>query len=139
MPPREQNRNRNLDLLRALAIAMVLIYHGIQMSPITSPWIRQATSYGQYGVDLFFVLSGWLIGGLYWRERQAFGNVSIAKFLIRRWMRTIPPYLIALLLSYLAIFIARHEEFDYGYLVFAQNYYQRMPFFLVSWSLCVEE
>jgi peptidoglycan/LPS O-acetylase OafA/YrhL len=109
------------------------------MSPIDSPWIRQATNYGQYGVDLFFVLSGWLIGGLYWRERQAFGNVLIWRFWVRRWLRTIPPYLIALALSYLAVYLARKEAFDFGYLLFLQNYYQRIPFFLVSWSLCVEE
>src|SRR5262249_23083778 len=74
---KRQKRDHNLDLIRATAIAMVLIYHGIVMSPIQSPWIRQMTNYGQYGVDLFFVLSGWLIGGLYWRERKEFGNVLI--------------------------------------------------------------
>jgi peptidoglycan/LPS O-acetylase OafA/YrhL len=84
-------------------------------------------------------LSGWLIGGLYWRERLEFGNVLIGQFWLRRWVRTIPPYLVALLFFYLAVYVARHEPFDYGYLVFLQNYYERIPFFLVSWSLCVEE
>jgi peptidoglycan/LPS O-acetylase OafA/YrhL len=118
---------------------MVLLYHGVQMSPIASPWIRQTTHYGQYGVDLYFALSGWLIGHLYWRERIEFGNVLIGQFWLRRWVRTIPPYLVALLFFYLAVYVARHEPFDYGYLVFLQNYYERIPFFLVSWSLCVEE
>lgn len=54
-------------------------------------------------------------------------------------MRTIPPYLAALLASWLAVYSARHEPFDIGYLFFVQNYYRRIPFFLVSWSLCVEE
>jgi peptidoglycan/LPS O-acetylase OafA/YrhL len=65
--------------------------------------------------------------------------VLIGRFWLRRWVRTIPPYLVALLFSYLAVYVARHEPFDYGYLVFLQNYYERIPFFLVSWSLCVEE
>jgi peptidoglycan/LPS O-acetylase OafA/YrhL len=135
----QKNRDRNLDLIRAVAIVMVLIDHGVGMSPIGSTWIGQVTGYGQYGVDLFFVLSGWLIGGLYWRERKKFGNVLIGRFWVRRWVRTIPPYLVALLFSYLAVYIARHEPLDYGYLSFFQNYYERIPFFLVSWSLCVEE
>lgn len=132
-------RNRNLDLIRAIAIGLVLIYHVTEMSPISTVWIRSAARCGHYGVDLFFVLSGWLIGGLYWRERKTFGNVLVWRFWARRWMRTIPPYLVALMASYAAVYISRGEAFNYGYLVFVQNYYERIPYFLVSWSLCVEE
>jgi peptidoglycan/LPS O-acetylase OafA/YrhL len=139
MSSEQQNRDRNLDLIRAAAIIMVLIYHGVVMSPIEAPWIRRVASYGQHGVDLFFVLSGWLIGGLYWRERKQFGNVLIGRFWLRRWVRTIPCYLVALLASYLAVYVTRHEPFDYGYLVFLQNYYDRISFFTTSWSLCIEE
>jgi peptidoglycan/LPS O-acetylase OafA/YrhL len=133
------DRSRNLDLIRATAISMVLIYHAVQMSPIPMPRVTPITRFGEYGVDLFFILSGWLIGGLYWRERHSFGNVLIVRFWIRRWIRTIPPYLAALLLSWVAVRIARGEPFDWGYFAFVQNYYNRVPFFLVSWSLCVEE
>jgi peptidoglycan/LPS O-acetylase OafA/YrhL len=133
------NRNTNLDLLRATAICLVLIHHGVQMSPLTISWIRNLAAFGQYGVDLFFILSGWLIGGLYWRELKALGNVAIGRFWVRRWVRTIPPYLGALAISWTAVHIARGQSFDFGYLVFVQNFYQQMPFFLVSWSLCVEE
>jgi peptidoglycan/LPS O-acetylase OafA/YrhL len=98
-------------------------------------WIK----FGQYGVDLFFALSGWLIGSLYWNERSRFGRIELGRFWLRRWMRTIPPYLVALLLAWLAVFAQRTESFDWGYLLFLQNYYQRIPFFLVSWSLCIEE
>jgi peptidoglycan/LPS O-acetylase OafA/YrhL len=96
-------------------------------------------SIGKYGVDLFFVLSGWLIGNLYWREHARFGEVQLLRFWSRRWLRTIPPYLAALALSWLAVKLERREPFDWGYLLFIQNYYQRIPFFLVSWSLCIEE
>jgi peptidoglycan/LPS O-acetylase OafA/YrhL len=133
------HRSRNLDLIRAAAISMVLIYHGVQMSPVSMSWLTPITSYGQYGVDLFFVLSGWLIGGLYWRERASFGDVLIIHFWVRRWVRTIPPYLAALSISWLAVYYVRNEPFDFSYLIFIQNYYERIPFFLVSWSLCVEE
>jgi peptidoglycan/LPS O-acetylase OafA/YrhL len=133
------HRNGNLDVIRAAAICLVLVHHTVALSPIETRWIRDVAIYGQYGVDLFFVLSGWLIGGLYWRERHKFGNVAIGRFWKRRWMRTIPPYAVVLLVSWLVVYVARDQPFDLGYLVFAQNYYERAPFFLVSWSLCVEE
>ena len=134
------NRSSNLDLIRATAICLVLVHHGVQMSPLLpTSWIRDVAAFGQYGVDLFFVLSGWLIGGLYWREWQAFGNVEIGRFWVRRWLRTIPPYVAALAISWTAVRIARGQTFDFGYLMFVQNFYQQIPFFLVSWSLCVEE
>lgn len=118
---------------------MVLIYHGAAMFPAPIPWLTPITNYGQYGVDLFFVLSGWLIGGLYWRERYLFGELHIVHFWIRRWMRTVPPYVAALSISWFAVRYMRREPFDYGYLFFMQNYYEALPFFVVSWSLCVEE
>ena len=135
-PPR---RNPALDYVRAFAVLMVIAYHSVQMSPLPLPRLRILTSYGEYGVDLFFVLSGWLIGGLYWRERRANGRVALGRFWARRWMRTLPPYFVALAASWAAVSWVRREPFDWGYLVFAQNYYAHIPYFLVSWSLCVEE
>jgi peptidoglycan/LPS O-acetylase OafA/YrhL len=135
----DSHRNRNLDLIRAAAILMILVYHGVQMSPIAFPRLILITNFGQYGVDLFFVLSGWLIGGLYWRERRLFGDVSLLKFWVRRWMRTVPPYLAGLGLAWLAVYIVRSQQFDWAYMFFLQNYHEKIPFFLVSWSLCVEE
>lgn len=135
----EARRDAGLDLLRAMAIFMVIVYHVIQMSPRPMPDLMRLATIGEHGVDLFFVLSGWLIGGLYWREQERYGNVQIMRFWLRRWFRTIPPYLVALGVSWIAVYFTRHESFDLGYLVFLQNYYESIPFFLVSWSLCVEE
>lgn len=132
-------RNAWLDVLRAWAALSVIVYHSVQMSPAPLPNLARVTHYGQFGVDLFFVLSGWLIGGLYWREANASGSVHVMRFWTRRWMRTLPPYFAALAASWLAVRAARGEPFDWGYLVFLQNYYDQMPFFLVSWSLCIEE
>ena len=137
--PTIHSREPALDLIRALSIVSVVVFHGVQMSPEALPWLVQFTQVGRYGVDVFFVLSGWLIGRIYWREFIRTGAVNIVRFWLGRWLRTIPPYLVALGLSWLAVRLARDEPFDFGYLVFAQNFYQQMPFFLVSWSLCIEE
>ncbi len=135
---REKNRIQNLDLMRAGAILLVVIYHSVQMD-FTGYSINTYTKVGQYGVDLFFVLSGYLIGGLYWNELKKTGNVKKKRFILRRVLRTVPPYLIALMFSYLAVLMARGEKFDFGFIFFLQNYYTEIPFFLVSWSLCIEE
>lgn len=133
------NRSDWLDRIRAAAILAVVMYHTAQMSPLAQTALTQFTHYGKYGVDLFFALSGWLIGTLFWREYSAYGNVEVARFWARRALRTMPPYFCALLVHWTAVQLARSEPFDPGYLVFAQNYYAQIPFFLVSWSLCVEE
>jgi peptidoglycan/LPS O-acetylase OafA/YrhL len=132
------NRDANLDLLRAAAIATVVAYHLVLRSPTPLPRLMKVATYGQYGVDLFFALSGWLIGSLYWKEHARFGDVDLLRFWSRRWLRTIPPYLLALALAWLAVWIHRREAFDWGYLVFIQNY-RNLSYFIVSWSLCIEE
>ena len=132
-------RNANLDLLRAAAIVLVFCYHWILMSPVELAEAMRRTGYAQYGVDLFFALSGWLIGTLYWRECAAAGRVALLRFWGRRWLRTVPPYLAALGLAWLAVWMERGQPFDWRYLVFVQNYFPTVPFFVVSWSLCIEE
>lgn len=132
-------RDPYLDFLRALAIVMVLIHHVSQQWPVPLQWLTQYTHHGAAGVDLFFALSGFLIGGLFWREARQCGTIHLGRFWSRRWLRTIPPYLAGLGLAYTAVLVFRAETFDFGYLLFLQNYYDTPPFFLVSWSLCVEE
>lgn len=132
-------RDTNLDLLRATAILVVALYHIFERWPPQSEAFAAIAKYGAYGVDLFFVLSGWLIGGLLWREQKKFGNIEIGRFIGRRFLRIAPPYLAALIISYLGVFYFRNESFNFGYLFFIQNYYEKIPFFQISWSLCVEE
>ncbi|MES2058558.1 MAG: acyltransferase, partial [Pseudomonadota bacterium] len=133
------SRDQNLDLLRAVAVLSVVLYHLLQWSPLDPPWLDRVAHYGAYGVDLFFILSGFLIGSIYWREERDTGRVALMRFLQRRWLRTIPPYLGALLLAWGSVWYARGEAFDWHYLLFLQNYGSELPYFLVSWSLCVEE
>ncbi len=129
----------NLDLIRAIAILMVMFYHIVQWIPDQPRWLVSLTDPGEYGVQLFFVLSGFLVGGLYFRERSKFGRVDSRQFIVRRITRTMPPYFIVLAVSYLGAYVFGKEPFNLSYLVFFQNYLTEIPFFMVSWSLCVEE
>ena len=134
-------RVANLDLLRAVAIALVvpvnLVGEGVLR---VGPGMARVFESGWVGVDLFFVLSGWLVGGLYWRELGRHGDVELGRFWVRRWLRTIPPYLVALVTVYglRSAFTDNADPFDWAYLAFVQNY-TGMPYWGVSWSLCVEE
>jgi peptidoglycan/LPS O-acetylase OafA/YrhL len=124
-------RIENLDLIRAIAIAAVVIFHTCQMTGgenFIGSFYKFAQM-GQYGVDLFFVLSGFLIGRLYWYELIDNGSVNIVRFILRRILRTYLPYIIALILSFIAVWKGRNQHFDFGYLLFIQNYYERIPFF----------
>lgn len=125
----------NLDLFRAIAILFVVLFHTTQM--FTGDKLN--TNYylwDKFGVGFSFVLSGFLIGGLFYKQ---VGKINLLHFWMMRFFRTYPPYLVALLLSFVAVYYSRNEHFDYGYLIFIQNFYQKIPYFKVSWSLCIEE
>ena len=134
-------RVANLDLLRAVAITLVVLTNAaVEGLAPGGLWGRVAAS-GWVGVDLFFVLSGWLVGGLYWRELERFGDVGLGRFWARRWLRTIPAYLVALHLVFAAKWVLSDGALAYDprYLLFVQNYEAHMPYWGLSWSLCVEE
>jgi peptidoglycan/LPS O-acetylase OafA/YrhL len=129
-----KQRSFGLDLIRAVAISMVLIAHGVSLHGV--PLLGDLTS----GVDLFFVLSGFLIGRIYFQSSSRSG-FSLLGFWRARWWRTLPPYLAALALSWA---LALHPgirpplEIRATYLLFLQNYTGIFGF-TPSWSLCVEE
>lgn len=131
----------NLDLLRATAIGLVLLInlvgeHVMDLGAVANHVLES----GWMGVDLFFVISGWLIGGLYWRERAAFGDVQLGRFWARRWLRTIPPYIVVFAaVSAIRAFVLHGGAPEWKYLAFVQNYALPIPYWAVSWSLCVEE
>jgi peptidoglycan/LPS O-acetylase OafA/YrhL len=133
-----QTRHANIDLLRSIAILSVVFFHCVNMSKVTQ-WFWDIAEGGAIGVDLFFVLSGFLVGGLYFKELKNFGHVDISRFIGRRIFRTIPMYYLIMPLAYLATYAVRKMPFDWFYLFFLQNYEDKMPFYLVSWSLCIEE
>lgn len=133
------HRNGSLDVLRALAIAMVVGCHLANAFAPGSP-VAVALGNGGRGVDLFFVLSGWLLGRQLFAEAAATGTVDVRRFWLRRWLRTLPAYY-AVLAAHCALLAARGKAglIDWRYFVFLQNYEEHLPYFAVSWSLCVEE
>jgi len=95
LDPRFQDRQRqpSLDLLRVLAIIIVVIYHaGIMGFPLPGRVHR----WGWIGVDLFFVLSGYLIGGQLLAEFARNNRLNLPRFYARRALRILPAYFVIL-------------------------------------------
>lgn len=138
-------RSFGLDLMRCAAVLLVVQAHGLAMaSSFYGFELPVACGLGGLlGVDLFFGLSGFLIGGLLLRIAQDRPTLRDWRvFMVRRWMRTVPLY--AVWLAVLLLLQPPPEGLAvFGrYLAFAQNLAWPMPgshWFAVSWSLAVEE
>lgn len=132
-----------LDVLRALAILFVVIGHGRNL--MTPEIYKYVKVFVFDGVSIFFVLSGFLIGGILIKilEEQKLTANTIFNFWIRRWFRTLPNYffILALLLLLNILFTANFIFFDkIKYFFFSQNiYYEHPTFFPEAWSLSIEE
>lgn len=130
------------DHLRALAITLVLLFHyRIFAHP---SWIDKAGSFGWTGVDLFFVLSGYLISAPLFKQIAAGRPLSLKEFFVKRVFRILPAYL-TVLAVYVFFPVLRERETLaplWKFLTFTQNYGQdihRYGTFSHAWSLCVEE
>jgi peptidoglycan/LPS O-acetylase OafA/YrhL len=136
-----------LDGIRALAVAGVVLYHaGVAWMPG-----------GFLGVDVFFVLSGFLITSLLLAERRATGRIDLRRFWIRRARRLLPAAFLVIAASVLAAAVlapgdlARTRGDALASLVYANNWHQvlgdhsyfaafeRPSLLLHLWSLAVEE
>jgi peptidoglycan/LPS O-acetylase OafA/YrhL len=133
-------RHAGIDFLRTVAILWVMAYH------LDGPEVRLPawTHYGWMGVDLFFVLSGYLIGLQVLRPYGAGRQPDWARFFQRRAWRILPAYL-AVLVLYLAVPAWRESDAMaplWQFLTFTTNLfpdYASQRAFSHAWSLCVEE
>lgn len=128
-------RSPALDGLRAIAISLVVCFHATQFVP-DSGFLGIFFQTGWNGVQLFFVLSGFLVGSLAFHEISACGSLNLKSFWGRRFMRTWPLYFI--LLTYFSLKAQNIYPSLFHYLTFTQNFFA-LEFFIPTWSLAVEE
>jgi peptidoglycan/LPS O-acetylase OafA/YrhL len=158
--PQTERRIPELDGLRGIAISLVLVFHCIT-GVVAERWpnplaiAKHATQLGWSGVDLFFVLSGFLIGGILLSARESSNYFRV--FYFRRVCRIFPAYFAYLLFTFFCYryFLPAHsavvsESFLpvmpwYSYVTFTQNIWMASRVSLggtviaITWSLAVEE
>lgn len=138
---------REIDGLRAIAVLAVVLYH------FTIPGFDG----GFVGVDIFFVLSGFLIGDILWREVTARGTISLMNFYARRIRRLAPAFCVMAVITFAAAYwlLLPYEFREFGKTLIASTiylsnvqFYRQAGYFdsgaedkilLHTWSLSVEE
>lgn len=129
----------SLDVLRTLAVILVVTQHFADFGKIEFPALSgtfdsPAFRFGWTGVDLFFVLSGFLIGRQLWREFAGSGTVNVKRFVLRRAFRIWPLYLAFIIISPA---LTNTWHYRWGDWVFLSNYVGgRVE---GGWSLSTEE
>ncbi len=133
-----------LDHLRALAIVLVFFFH-YQLFFFGHPqWVTDVSRFGWTGVDLFFVLSGFLISSHLFAHIIKTGTVSIQVFFTKRLFRIIPAYAVVVAVYFLVSSFHEREALPdlWRFATFTQNFgldLRTQGTFSHAWSLCVEE
>jgi peptidoglycan/LPS O-acetylase OafA/YrhL len=136
------HRNVQLDFLRGVAILMVVVHHTV-LFRVPSGWQLPLIRCGWAGVDLFFVLSGFLISGLLFSEYRRKGKIDFWRFAARRALKIYPAFYVLVLLTIVIRIVSdRHD------LVPVLQAFLHDVFFIQSylpgtyghfWSLSIEE
>ena len=126
-------RNKRLDILRCIAVITVILHHSGESTFFTRV--------GWTGVDLFFVLSGFLISGLLFSEYKRRHSISFKRFFIRRGLKIYPAFYAFLLLTGITgelVFHSHASSRQYLHeIFFVMNYEHGV--WDHTWSLAVEE
>lgn len=139
------NQNKHLaglDHLRAAAIVLVFLFHyRLFQHPA---WVDSIGAFGWSGVDLFFVLSGYLIAGQLFQKIARKQNISLKDFFLKRIFRILPAYFVVLAIYFLIPAFHEREALPplWRFLSFTQNFgldLRQHGTFSHAWSLCIEE
>lgn len=143
---REPSRNVQLDGLRGVAILLVLFTHNV-VEPRDAGALAGPVGYLRYlgptGVDLFFVLSGFLIGSLLFKEIRDTGRLDAGRFLVRRAFRIWPSYFAFIAFVFAWMILVERKSAAGAFegllpnLLHVQNYFGSPR--QHTWSLAVEE
>lgn len=141
MTSTRSKRIYSLDVLRGLAVLLVLFRH--LPSENASGALLFVQAIGWTGVDLFFVLSGFLISGLLFNEFDRTGTLDLKRFWLRRGMKIWPSYFLtygaAMMLTIIAtgnLGLLKSKASNY---IFIQNYMPNGARWNHSWSIAIEE
>ena len=147
---RPDSRSAPIDGLRAIAILYVVMFHCFLFLQDVfvdkklfieflddMPFLLKWVWHGDKGVDIFFVLSGFLIGGMLFRDYQREQNLDLKKFYKRRLTRILPLYIFALAL-YGSVY-ENNSDYIWANLLFVNNILPSTKIFIPwSWSLTIE-
>ena len=137
---------KGLYALRFLAAFPIIIYHATagfhaSMTPTVKLFFQNLV----IGVDLFFLISGFLIIYLLLLEKKDTGSIQMGKFYLRRILRIFPLYFLIVGLAYL-VYHPGHPDVNFSkYLYFWGNFYTielnnwPVGFLTPLWSICIEE
>ena len=134
-------RIEGLDTLRALAIVFVVLHHYV-LFVSDAPTFGWAGNIGWVGVDLFFALSGYLIGNQIFSALRGDAGLSLKRFYARRFLRTLPNFYAMLALYYLWPWFRQDAALPdlWRFLSFTLNIgLEPGTLFSHAWSLCIEE
>ena len=126
-------RAQSLDVLRGAAVLLVLGHHHTGWRPLYN--------LGWTGVDLFFVLSGYLVSGLLFTEYQKWGAINVRRFWLRRGLKIWPAFYAFLIFTLVLQLAAgvHNVQGSLGEAFFLQNYSDVLWLWPHTWSLAVEE
>ncbi|RYF76645.1 MAG: acyltransferase, partial [Cytophagaceae bacterium] len=138
-----QLRLHGLDHLRALAITLVFFFH-YQISLFGHPdWVPTYATFGWTGVDLFFVLSGFLVSSHLFDHLKRGQTIRWKAYASKRFLRIVPAYCLVVAIYFLVPQFREKEALPplWKFLTFTQNLglnLRELGTFSHAWSLCVE-
>lgn len=139
-----------LDTIRFLSIVLVVLHHQFFDQNLFLAWFK---NHGWVGVDIFFVMSGFLITGLLIKEQEKTNTINLKLFWMKRMLRLWPSWLLTLGLSFLMVFVISRNNLELRSILYERWWHYFLHFGNYShalvgklhtlyshfWSLAVEE